>query len=245
MALLLVTSARSSLMEHQRDDVRPAHLGRLIQPRHVSCIEQTDADGWPWAADNDCFRGFDHVAFEKMLDRIVPVAGWLPDRVGDTMRLVQPRHTTGCKFVAVPDVVGDFVATAHKFEVWAPAVQRRGLRAALVLQDGAEHGGRWLDIALACRVDAVFIGGTTEWKLGPYAAALAREAKRRGRWVHWGRVNSERRIRHVIATGACDSIDGTQWARFRSTYLDWGLDVIAKATTAQAIKDRTHMRLFA
>ena len=54
----------------------------------------------------------------------------------------------------------------------------------------------------------LFIGGTTEWKLGRHARALVREAKQRGKHVHMGRVNSAKRYRYAEAIG-CDSADGT------------------------------------
>lgn len=202
--LLLVTTAHPSLLEHGPHP----HLGRLITPRHYSSIEKT-AGSYPWAVDNDCFNGFDYIAFDRMLDRLKPLA-------------------ETCLFVSVPDVVGDAAATAHRFECWSSATRRRGLPSALVLQDGVEHLARWLAIAWP-RIDAVFVGGTTEWKLGPAAAAIAREAKQRGKWVHWGRVNTNRRIRHIRATGACDSFDGTKWAMFRHTYLDAGLEYLLPA----------------
>ena len=41
------------------------------------------------------------------------------------------------------------------------------------------------------------IGGTTSWKLGPAAAGLAAQARRRGLWVHLGRVNSLKRLRYA------------------------------------------------
>jgi len=61
----------------------------------------------------------------------------------------------------------------------------------------------------------VFVGGTDEFKLGPAAAELAREARRRGLHVHWGRVNSRKRIRYIAETGAADSFDGSPWATLR------------------------------
>jgi hypothetical protein len=202
--LLLVTSAHPSLGQHGDHH----HLGRLVTPRHFSSIERTAAR-YPWAADNDCFNGFDMHAFDRMLERLQPLA-------------------ETCLFVTIPDVVGDAAATAHRFECWWTATTRRGLPTALVLQDGIEEMPRWLASAWP-RLEAVFVGGTTEWKLGPAAAAIAREAKERGKWVHWGRVNSYRRIRHGQETGACDSFDGTQWAMFRHTYLDRGLDFLTRA----------------
>jgi hypothetical protein len=195
--LLLVTTAHPSLLEHDHPN-----LGRLVQPRHYSSIEKTSACGLPWAADNDCFQGLDAERYYAMLDRL--------------------RGLERCLFVAVPDVVGDAAATAHRFEVWAHGLARRGLPAALVAQDGLEDLERWLAFSWH-RIDALFIGGTTEWKLGPAASALAREAKARGKWVHWGRVNTKRRFDYIVSTGAADSFDGSQFARWRKTHLDTGL----------------------
>lgn len=48
----------------------------------------------------------------------------------------------------------------------------------------------------------------TEWKLGRAAALLTQEAKRRGKPVHMGRVNSRRRLRYAASIG-CDTADGT------------------------------------
>jgi len=56
--------------------------------------------------------------------------------------------------------------------------------------------------------DALFIGGTTAWKLSEAVYQLCQEAKRRGKWVHMGRVNSLRRMRLAESFG-CDSADGT------------------------------------
>jgi hypothetical protein len=41
-----------------------------------------------------------------------------------------------------------------------------------------------------------------------------------------GRVNSLRRLGYAASIG-CDSIDGTQWVRFRNTYLTSGLPACA------------------
>jgi EAL domain-containing protein (putative c-di-GMP-specific phosphodiesterase class I) len=56
--------------------------------------------------------------------------------------------------------------------------------------------------------DVLFIGGTTDWKLGPEARLLVAHAKELGKFVHMGRVNSLRRFRYAEAIG-CDSADGT------------------------------------
>lgn len=201
MTLLLVTTAHPSLSDHRLEGALHPNLGRLIQPRHTSSIEQTSAAGIPWAADNDCFQSLDAVAYVRMLDRIAGL--------------------DGCRFVTVPDVVGDAETTLELFETWAPELEGRGLPVALVAQDGLEHR---LDRVPWDRLDALFIGGSTEWKEGPAAAMLARLAHDRGLWVHWGRVNTKRRFDLIVATGAADSFDGSKFARFRKTYLDGGLE---------------------
>jgi hypothetical protein len=49
---------------------------------------------------------------------------------------------------------------------------------------------------------------TTAWKLGEACRVIVAEAKRRGVWVHMGRVNSLKRMRYAESIG-CDSADGT------------------------------------
>ena len=76
------------------------------------------------------------------------------------------------------------------------------------------------------RIDALFIGGSTDWKLGAATRALVREAKRRGLWVHMGRVNSLKRIAYTAEIG-CDSIDGTGWMRWRNIRLPEALQAVS------------------
>lgn len=87
----------------------------------------------------------------------------------------------------------------------ASADSRAGLPGAFVGQDGLT-----LELAepLWDRFDVFFIGGSTEWKLGPVARELAAEAKARGKHVHMGRVNSGKRVAYARLIG-CDSVDGT------------------------------------
>lgn len=58
------------------------------------------------------------------------------------------------------------------------------------------------------RSTACSSGGSTEWKVGPEACNLAAVASSLGKWIHVGRVNSERRFRYAQAIRA-DSCDGT------------------------------------
>lgn len=107
------------------------------------------------------------------------------------------------KFAVAPDVVADAAATLERSRPWFDQIRGRGLPVALVAQNGLEDMTvPWGDF------DCLFIGGDTAWKLGPAARELAGEARARGKWVHMGRVNSERRIRYAAAIG-CDSVDGT------------------------------------
>ena len=108
-----------------------------------------------------------------------------------------------CLFAAAPDVVGDAAATLHRSQRMLDWIRYAGFPAALVAQDGLENlTVPWDDL------DALFIGGSTSWKLGAAARELAAEANRRGKWVHMGRVNSLKRLRYADAIG-CDSADGT------------------------------------
>ena len=116
-----------------------------------------------------------------------------------------------CAFATAPDVVGDAEATLAESLPWLPRIRALGYPAALVSQDGLEHLTVPWD-----EFDVLFIGGTTGWKLGPAARTLVLEAKRRGKRVHMGRVNSARRWRYAEHIG-CDSVDGT--------YLTFGPDI--------------------
>lgn len=189
--LLLVTTGHPDMSRYQHPN-----LGRLVQPRHYSSIEQTAREGIPWAADNDCFQGLDAVEFVDMLDRI--------------------EGLPGCLFVVVPDVVGDWVATTSLWQKWRGWVTQP---AAYVLQDGCPE---FPDDA-----QAVFVGGTTEWKMSPEAARLVAEAKSRGLWAHMGRVNSARRIMYAQSIG-CDSVDGTTWAKWKRRWLWGGLQLVSQ-----------------
>jgi hypothetical protein len=116
-----------------------------------------------------------------------------------------------CAFAVAPDVPFDAAATLERSGPWLPRIRGLGIPAAFAAQDGLETMDvPWDDF------DVLFIGGTTEWKLGRHARALIREAKLRGKPTHMGRVNSEQRLRYAHHVG-CDSADGT--------YLAFGPDV--------------------
>lgn len=110
---------------------------------------------------------------------------------------------------SVPDVVGDWSATLDRWQSFPKDGWPVPL--AIVLQDGAT-----VDTVPWGEISAVFVGGTTEWKLGPEVRSIVAEANARSVWAHMGRVNSQRRLRYADWIG-CDSADGT--------YLVFGPDV--------------------
>jgi hypothetical protein len=139
-----------------------------------------------WAADNGCFsqgHAFSLSAYLQWLGIMAPIAA-------------------RCLFATAPDVVSDAAATWARSEPAFDKIRAAGFKVALVAQNGIED----LPIEWG-RFDAIFIGGDTEWKLSGDAADVCREAKRRGKFVHMGRVNSMRRL-EIAAQFGCDSVDG-------------------------------------
>jgi hypothetical protein len=178
-------------------------IGRLVTPRHFPSIAETVAEGITIAADNDGFGGVDFPAFVKMLDALEPFA-------------------SSVKFVTVPDVVCDAAGTFALWREWAPIVRARGLTPALVLQNGMIRGLDGVrfghDLISWDEIGAIFVGGDDAYKDGVDVALLTLEAELRGLWIHVGRVNTVRRLRHAEALGA-NSVDGSGWARFRDAML--------------------------
>lgn len=195
--LIMVSGATATVRT-----MSPLFVGRLITPQNGNDVKTLAESGMTWAADNGCFTGLDAVKYTKMLDR-----------------LAQHRNDR-LKFVTVPDVVADHAATVALFVEWIGAVDGRGLPAAFVAQDGATIAGTpWGKIA------AVFIGGSTRWKLGEQAQSIIRSAQQRGKWVHVGRVNTPERLRVCKALGV-DSVDGSQFSRWSATHLPGAVRIL-------------------
>ena len=160
-------------------------VGILYRPGNGNSAKASD--GRRWAIDNAAYTGFDAPAYLRLISRFIGK----PD----------------CLFVACPDVVGDWQQTQELFQVWRPLIRHLGFPVGFVAQDGLTVDNTpWLDF------NALFIGGTTKWKLSVDVDALLAEAARRGKWRHVGRVNSRRRIRHFW--DRCDSLDGSGFSRW-------------------------------
>lgn len=159
-------------------------VGQLMTP-----LTRFADRGVEYAIDNGAFAGFDGQAFKALLAR-------------------QRADRDRCRFVAVPDVVGSARRTLECFEWWAPRLRAERWPLALVIQDGIEG----LSIPWPS-IEAVFIGGSTKFKLSPEAEAVIRAAQILGKWVHVGRVNTPERFDKFLSLGV-DSIDGTGVSRY-------------------------------
>ena len=163
-----------------RDAMLAGELGQIVTPAEG----RHPLPGVTYAADNGCFgKGYPGDAEWR---------AWL-----DSL----PRER--CLFATAPDVVADAEATLARSLPWLPQIRALGFPAAFVAQDGLEHLNVPWD-----EFDVLFIGGSTAWKLSVHARSLAAEAKRRGKQVHMGRVNSALRW-GVAEFFGCDSCDGT------------------------------------
>ncbi len=110
------------------------------------------------------------------------------------------------RFAVCPDVYDPnggecHEATVERWERFATRMKVAGFTPAFVCQVGATPWN------LPADAEVLFLGGTTEWKLGPDAEAITMEWGDT-RWVHMGRVNSLRRLR-IAQRWGCRSVDGT------------------------------------
>lgn len=145
-----------------------------------------------FAMDNGAFSRFDVTGFLTMLSK-------------------HERRISLCRWVAAPDVVGCARRTLECFNHWHPLMSKWPV--AFVCQDGQEN----LNIPWEMCA-AVFIGGSTDWKMGRHAAAIVKAAKVFGKWCHVGRVNTPGRFEYFEELGA-DSCDGTGLAQYSSMRL--------------------------
>ena len=106
-------------------------------------------------------------------------------------------------FATAPDVPFDWHAPLKLSRPWLGRIRGFGAAAALVAQEGMTPETIPWD-----EFDCLFIGGRDDFKEGPLVRDACREARRRGKWVHMGRVNGLRRLR-IAMDFAVDSVDGT------------------------------------
>lgn len=142
----------------------------------------------PFAIDNGRFSGdWDAAGFMSLLAR-------------------EMENRDRCLFVVVPDVIGSARRTLELFEIWKDTL--KGWKLALACQDGQQ------DLPMPWgAIDAVFIGGSTNWKCSHHATHLIQAAQALRKWVHVGRVNGPMRWGHFAKLGV-DSSDGSGLARY-------------------------------
>lgn len=168
-----------------RNAIRNGELGMIATPAQGNVVEY----GFPyWCADNGVF-GNTYPGNRAYLS-------WL--------RKMRP-HADRCLFVVSPDVVGDHFGTWVRSRSMIHYIRDLGFSVAFVAQNGMEYD---CSEVMWHAFDCLFIGGDTEWKLGPAARELAATAMQFNKWVHMGRVNSLERYRYATEIG-CDSVDGT------------------------------------
>jgi hypothetical protein len=137
-----------------------------------------------WSGDNGCFAK-PHRSYNEFIS-------WL---------FALPRNDA--LFMPSFDVVGNAKATLERSLPLFPIIRALGFKPAYVAQDGiGETVVPWNEF------DALFIGGSTHFKLSEESRQLVAEAKQRGKHAHMGRVNSFKRLKLADSWG-CDSADGT------------------------------------
>lgn len=163
--------------------VCPLVIGQLLTP-----LTMYKRWGDPYAIDNGAYTKFRADRFASLLERESMCRG-------------------GCLYVSVPDVVGSARRTR---EIWKYRhdMVPEGWPLAYVCQDGSEDIGIPWD-----ECDAVFIGGSTEWKMSKHAAAILKTATILKKHKHVGRVNTLRRFKHFDELGA-DTCDGSGLSRY-------------------------------
>ena len=165
---------------------RHPRLGFILTPDMGNKVPDTLV-----AADNACFNNPDKYSDERY----------------ENFLQYMPKERT--IFATAPDVLGNHKLTVARSIPMLQHIRSLGFKAAFVAQDGwKDDDTPWNNL------DVLFIGGTTDFKFrGGRNAVFA--AKRRGKLVHMGRVNSLDRLRAACSIG-CDSADGT--------YLKFGPD---------------------
>lgn len=162
------------------------HFGSIVVPsKHPSGSGILFAkSGRLWICDNGAFKGnFHESIFFSFLKAMY-------------------EYRSNCVFAVAPDVFGDAKSTLLLYESFSERIRQSGYKVAFVAQDGQEN------LPLPSKFDALFIGGSTRWKLSSAADELISRAKQLGKWVHVGRVNSRKRVVHFALVGV-DSVDGT------------------------------------
>jgi hypothetical protein len=144
-------------------------FGILTSPSHKG-VPAGIVAGMEWGAENENYtKGFDPDVFFNWLEKM-------------------EAYRESCLFVPVPDIPGDAAWTLVQYYAWRSCFY--GWPVAYVAQDGQE------DLPFPDGFDVLFIGGTTDWKLGNGATSCIYRALHLGKRIHIGRVNWVDRYDH-------------------------------------------------
>lgn len=189
------------------------NLGFLVTPRGIPKLSKTKGI---FGVDNDCFniKSYSEEKFLKLLEAV------------SKFENVKER----CKFVNAPDVLNDFEETLKLYYNWYSIIKiKYNLPISIVLQDGANIDNIPWDY-----IDAIFVGGSTEFKLSENVRTIIKEAQLQKKWVHVGRVNTKRRLAYCKLLEV-DSVDGSSFARFENATLPV-FELINKCSDREMLK---------
>lgn len=157
----------------------PGRIGHLYSPHGV----KGPYSFIPYALDNGRF------------------AVWANNRTWSEESFLKLLETHGrhCRWVVVPDAVGDREGTLREWDAWAPRLSRYTL--AMAVQDGMTPQD------VPDEASVIFVGGTTEWKRKTIRMWCEHFQR-----VHVGRINTYKWLWHCHEAGA-ESCDGTGWYR--------------------------------
>jgi hypothetical protein len=175
--------------KHYHDDLLP--LGMIVQPKSHRQGYLARAGLYKWVAiDNGRFTEAGRRLFRPAdYDRLIREG---LERAGDHLL-----------FATAPDEPFNWDETLRLSCPWLRWIRRMGCPVAQCAQEGMTLENIPWD-----EFDCLFIGGADAFKEGPLVRDACREARRRGKWVHMGRVNGLRRLR-IALDFRVDSVDGT------------------------------------
>ena len=197
--ILLVSSGTKKHCNRVNDNLDK--FGCFVSPRCYSSISRTTGI---IGADNDCFNSsYSDESFLSLVNRLA-------------------KYKERLKFIAVPDVPFNDKETLKKFYVWYETLKDFNLPLALVTQDEMLTK----DIPWN-KIQALFIGGSTEWKLSTESVNIIKEGQKKNKWIHVGRVNTPSRITLCKMLNV-DSIDGTGFSMFADVQIKMYEQVISQ-----------------
>lgn len=182
-----ISKSPARVVELLGADLAPRVSMLLTSPQTRYTPKNALAHKMLWAWDNGCYTRFEPEKILRSLHR------W--------------QGIESCVYGVLPDVWADAKATLAFFDEWNAIYKSFGFKTALAAQDGLDN----LDIPFD-DFDALFIGGSDDFKESDALEDIVNEAHRRELWIHDRRCNFPRAILRAIALG-CHSFDGQAFQR--------------------------------